>query len=106
MAAVGILAADKQVELIAGQITQRTPKGPRHSAICKRLETLLEGHLGDRALVRVQDPIQLDRYSEPEPDLAIVRPSTDFYTEQHPSPEGVYLLIEVADIAVRNYVRT
>jgi Uma2 family endonuclease len=97
MAEAGILAADEQVELLAGQIVQKMPKGPAHSALCKRMEKLLEPRLGDRALVRLQDPIQLDAYSEPEPDIAVVHPSESFYGDHHPIPREVYLIIEVSD---------
>ncbi len=91
MAEVGILSADERVELIAGQIIQKMPKGPRHSALCKRIEKLIERLLGDRVLVRLQDPIQLDSYSEPEPDIAIVHPSESFYEDHHPASNEIYL---------------
>jgi Uma2 family endonuclease len=39
----------------------------------------------------------LDRYSAPLPDVALLRPKTDFYSEAHPEPEDVLLLVEVAD---------
>lgn len=97
MAEVGILSADERVELLAGQIIQKMPKGPAHSALCKRLEKLLEQRLGAQVLVRLQDPIHLDDYSEPEPDIAVVQPQADFYATAHPSPTDVYLIIEVAD---------
>jgi Uma2 family endonuclease len=97
MAEVGILNADERVELLAGQIIQKMPKGPAHSALCKRLEKLLEQRLGDQVLVRLQDPIHLDDYSEPEPDIAVVRPQADFYATAHPTPADVHLIIEVAD---------
>jgi len=97
MAEVGILAADEQVELLAGQIVQQRLKGPAHSALCKRMEKLLERRLGDQALVRLQDPVQLDAYSEPEPDLAVVHPSESFYADRHPIPRDVYLIIEISD---------
>lgn len=101
MASVGILAADEQVELIAGQIIQKMPKGPAHSALCKRLEKLLEQRLGEQALVQLQDPIQLNPYSEPEPDIAVVCPSPNFYADRHPTPEDTYLVIEVADTTIQ-----
>lgn len=101
MAAAGILAADEQVELLAGHIIQKMPKGPAHSAFCKRLEKLLERRLGDRILVRLQDPIQLDPLSEPEPDIAIVKPRDDFYVTAHPIPDDVYWLIEIADTTIK-----
>ncbi|MEQ9234672.1 Uma2 family endonuclease [Coleofasciculus sp. E2-BRE-01] len=100
MAEVGILAADEKVELIAGQIIQKMPKGPAHSALCKRLEKCLEKLLGDQVLVRLQDPIQLDTYSEPEPDIAVVHPNANFYADYHPRPEEVYLIVEIADTTI------
>lgn len=101
MAEAGILAADEQVELLAGHIIQKMPKGPAHSAFCKRIEKLLESSLGERILVRLQDPIQLNPLSEPEPDIAIVQPRDDFYEAAHPSPEQVYWLIEIADTTIK-----
>ncbi|MGA1621959.1 MAG: Uma2 family endonuclease [Synechocystis sp.] len=100
MAEVGILGADERVELIAGQIIEKIPKGPVHSALCKRIEKLLEKRLADQGLVRLQDPIRLNRYSEPEPDLAVVHPSPNFYADRHPVPDDVYLIIEIADTSV------
>ena len=43
--------------------------------------------LGYRVLVRLQDPIQLDDYSESEPDIALVRPDPNFYADRHPTAE-------------------
>lgn len=106
MAEVGILAADEQVELITGQIVQKMPKGPAHSALCKRIEKLLERQLGEQVLVRLQDPIQLDRYSEPEPDIAVVHPRDDFYADHHPGPNEVYLIIEIADTTLNRDLGT
>ena len=97
MAEAGILAEDEPIELLAGQILQKIPKGPAHSAACKRVEKLLERSLGDRVLVRLQDPSQLDDYSEPEPDIALVRPDPNFYADRHPTAADVYLIVEIAD---------
>ncbi|MBP0019428.1 MAG: Uma2 family endonuclease [Cyanobacteria bacterium SBLK] len=106
MAEIGILGADERVELIAGQIIQKMPKGPAHSALCKRIEKLLEYRLSNRVLVRLQDPIQLDTYSEPEPDIAVVRPDRNFYGDRHPTPDEVYLLVEIADTTINRDLGT
>ncbi len=50
-----------------------------------------------RALIRVQGPIRLDDRSEPEPDLAILRPRPDFYSSGHPTPADVFFIVEVMD---------
>jgi Uma2 family endonuclease len=101
MADVGILGAEERVELIAGQIWQMAAKGAGHSAAVTRCDRVLRKVLGDRVLVRLQDPIQLDEYSEPEPDIAVVAPDADDYENNHPTPEQVYLVIEVADTTLK-----
>ena len=50
--------------------------------------------------VRCQNPLRLDDMSEPEPDIAILRPRADFYTTAHPGPADVLLVIEVADTSL------
>jgi hypothetical protein len=46
----------------------------------------------------VQHPVRLDRWSEPQPDLAVLRRRPDFYaTGERLGLAGVLLLIEVAD---------
>ena len=47
--------------------------------------------------VRVQNPVRLGEHSELQPDLALLRPRKLPYTEAHPGPEDVLLLVEVAD---------
>ena len=97
MAAAGIFREDDRVELLAGEIVQKTPIGSRHAACVSRLNRLLYERLGSECIVRVQDPIRLDDYSEPQPDLAVVKPRGDFYSDAHPTAAEVLLVIEVAD---------
>jgi Uma2 family endonuclease len=100
MAEVGILSEDDHVELIAGEILEMSPIGSRHAACVGRLNRILNRLVELDAIVRVQDPIRLDGYSEPEPDVALVKPRDDFYSREHPGPDDVLLLIEVADTSV------
>ena len=97
MAEANILTEEDRVELIAGQIVAMSPIGSRHAACVKRLNLLLGKMIGDSMLLGVQDPIALDAYSEPEPDLVLLRPRADFYATAHPSAGDVLLAIEVAD---------
>ena len=53
--------------------------------------------LGERVLVGVQDPVTLGEQSEPQPDIAILRPRADDYRSAHPCPEDAFLVIEVSD---------
>jgi len=101
MAEIGILDEDERVELLAGQIVKMAAKGTAHGAAVKRTEKLLENRLGNRVLVRLQDPVRLNNYSEPEPDIAVVIPDPLYYEDHHPTPSEIYLIIEVADTTLR-----
>ncbi len=93
----GILAEDDRVELINGEIVEMAPIGSRHAACVRRLNNLFSRQVGDRAVVGVQDPVRLDEYSEPQPDLTLLRPRPDYYAGGHPGPEDVLLVVEVAE---------
>src|SRR6266571_3346407 len=101
MAETGILAEDDRVELLDGEIVEMSPIGPRHAATVMRLDHLFNRLVGDRAFVSPQNPVRLDRYSEPEPDIAPVRPRADFYAAEHPSPRDTLLIVEVADTSLK-----
>lgn len=101
MVDAGILTEDDRVELLAGEIIQMTPIGHRHASTVRRLNRLLATAFGDAAEVDVQNPIALDESSEPQPDLALLRPSPDFYRSGHPRPADVLLLVEVAESSIQ-----
>lgn len=100
MAAAGVFSEDDRVELIEGEIIEMNPIGSRHAACVGRLTKLLERLVGDRAIVWVQNPVQVNDYSEPLPDVALLRPRDDFYAQANPQPADVFLIIEVADSSV------
>jgi Uma2 family endonuclease len=97
MGQVGIFSEDDRVELVCGEIIEMSPIGEPHAACVGRLtqETILM--LLRSAIVWVQNPVVLDGYSEPQPDVAVLRPRADFYGQAHPGPEDVLLVIEVSD---------
>jgi Uma2 family endonuclease len=97
MAHAGILHEDDRVELIEGEIIEMASIGSRHAACVDRLNRILVRQAGEDAVVRVQNPVRLSDLSEPQPDLALLRPRTDFYAERHPLPPDTILIIEVAD---------
>jgi hypothetical protein len=100
MARAGILPEDSRVELINGEIIDIAPIGSRHAAAVKQLTRILTRAVGDTAIVSVQDPIHLDPHTEPQPDLALLRPRDDFYKTAHPRAADVLLVIEVADTSL------
>ncbi len=95
MGEAGILHEDDRVELIEGEIVEMTAIGTRHFSCVNRLNRLLVMSVGEDAVVSVQNPVRLDEYTEPQPDLTVIRPRD--YRLSLPGPEDVLLLIEVSD---------
>ncbi|HET6629151.1 MAG TPA: Uma2 family endonuclease [Woeseiaceae bacterium] len=101
LAAAGSLRENDRVELLDGEIIDMTPIGSKHAAKVGYLTQLLMKAVGDRALVWTQNPARLGIYSEPQPDLMLLRPKTDFYASGHPVPEDILLIVEVADTSLK-----
>lgn len=97
MGQAGILAEDERVELIQGEIVQMPPIDAPHASFGDRLLSLIFPQVIGKAQMRVQYPILLLDNSSPQPDLALLRPRTDFYEQKHPVAADVYLLIEISD---------
>jgi Uma2 family endonuclease len=97
MGEAGILHEDARVELIDGEIIDMSPIGSRHSGTVNQLSRLFERAIDEHAIVAAQNPFVLGNDSEPQPDIALLKPRDDFYTRSHPRPDDVLLLIEVAD---------
>jgi Uma2 family endonuclease len=97
MIAAGVLTGDDRVELIRGQIITMAPQDPPHASNTSSFGNELVMIFAGIAWVRTQLPITLSDDSEPEPDIAIVRLTENRYRYQHPQPEDVFVIIEVAD---------
>jgi Uma2 family endonuclease len=100
MAAAGVFREDDRVELIEGEIIEMSPIGSRHAACVGRLSKFFERLAGDYAIVWVQNPVQINDYSEPLPDVALLKTRSDFYAQGKPQPADVLLIVEVADSSV------
>lgn len=102
MAESGLLTACDRTELLAGQVILMIAKGTPHVTALRLLATALDKELANQPFfVSTQDPIQLDNYSEPEPDLAIVRGNFLDYAAHHPTPNDICLIVEVADSTLK-----
>jgi Uma2 family endonuclease len=100
MAEAGILSEDDRVELIDGEIIKMSPSGSRHVACVNRLNAVLTSAIGRAAIVSVQNPFAVNDYSEPQPDIVILKPRNDFYAHSLPTAQDVLLIIEVADTSL------
>lgn len=89
------------VELLAGELIEMSPEGIPHAGLSSDAADYLRERLGSRVKVREAKPITLPDDSEPEPDIAIVRPLGGVYkTERHPYVEDIFWLIEYANTSL------
>ena len=100
MIAMGLLG-DRPVELLNGIVVDTAPEGPEHAYLADTNTKYLAQLLGNRATVRDGHPITLPGIadlhdSEPEPDIAIVKPLGPVYRQRHPYPEDIFWVIEYA----------
>jgi Uma2 family endonuclease len=86
----------QRVELIRGEIRQMNPIGANHAAIVNFLARWsIQSVSAEKVTCSIQNPIRLpESNSSPEPDIAWLVPKR---YPQHPLPNEVLLLIEVAD---------
>jgi Uma2 family endonuclease len=96
MALTGALEPDARVELIEGEVVHMPPIGSPHASMVDFLGHLLHRAVADRARVRGQLPVRLDKLSEPVPDIAVVKPRADRYKLSHPTAPDVLFIIEVS----------
>jgi hypothetical protein len=106
----GILQEGEPYELLDGEVIRKTDYpaypfsqativgiGKRHAASTKRINAVFADRLRGQAIVGVQDPVHLNEYSEPQPDISVLKLNPDFYLSAHPKPDEIYLLLEVSD---------
>ncbi|OCR02349.1 hypothetical protein BCD67_20340 [Oscillatoriales cyanobacterium USR001] len=114
MSEAGIFGNNERVELIDGEIIEMAAIGKRHAARVDRLARMFSRIPESLVIFRVQNPICLNDKSEPQPDIALVKPRADFYEESLPNSENIWLLVEVADttidydrdVKIPNYARS
>ena len=74
MGETGIFGPEDRLELIDGEILEMSPIGQRHAARVARATALFVRAFGDRAVVNPQNPLQLSDWTEPQPDIVILKP--------------------------------
>lgn len=97
MIASGVLDENDRVELLNGAIVEKMPKGPKRSVATYRIAKNFFKIFDEQAIVRVQDPIWLRDFSEPEPDIVVSVLKEDEYEDSHPTPDEIHLILEVSD---------
>jgi len=95
MAELGVLAPDEKLELIEGEIYKKmSPIGLPHLWCVMRLTKIFERVLGNKVFVSVQNPLRLDDYNEPEPDVVLFALEA---MNRQPTAKDALLVVEVSD---------
>jgi Uma2 family endonuclease len=101
MAEAGIFTEDDRVELIEGEIIQMSAIGHRHMVCVNCANDLLTSALRGKAVVSIQNPLRLNQYNEPQPDIVVFKWRADYYASKPYMPEDTLFVIEVSDTTLR-----
>ena len=94
---IGFFRDDERIELIEGILVPMPPMSSLQAACIRRLQNRFTLDLQGQVVVSVQLPLTIVRLtSEPEPDIALLKPKPSGYSQGHPSPADVLLALEVS----------
>jgi Uma2 family endonuclease len=100
MIELGMLKDYEKAEIIEGELIKKMPIGERHAYVVDVLNRFFVKNVPDSVLVRIQNPIRLSDYSEPEPDLALAD-LRKYDGKRHPRPSEIILIVEVSDSTLK-----
>lgn len=95
MVDVGVLGPDDRVELIDGEIVVISPEKSHHAAVIDLVADTLRESFGPGRTVRIQHPLALGIWSEPEPDVCVVEGTPRDHLSARPT--SALLVVEVSD---------
>ncbi len=100
LADAGLFGEDDHIELLNGELIVMHAIGKRHAQAVTNLTMDFADHARKRFMVSPRNPVWLDEMSEPEPDIVLV-PWRRKAGESHPTPNDVFLIVEIADSSLR-----
>lgn len=100
MIELGLLKNYEKAEIIEGELIQKMPIGDRHAFAVDTLNRFFIKNVSDDILVRIQNPVRLTDYNEPEPDITLAD-LTKFDGKRHPRPAETLLIVEVSDSTLK-----
>ncbi len=73
----------------------------RHASYANYLIEFLRDVLGKSVIISPQNPIVLNDFSEPQPDIAILKRREDFYRNESATAKDVLIVMEIADTTLK-----
>jgi len=103
MIELGMLQDYEKAEIIEGEMIKQMTIGDRHAYVVDVLNRFFSRNLVDEVLVRVQNPLRLTDFDEPQPDI-VLADLTKYDGKRHPRANEAILVVEVSD-STRKYDR-
>jgi hypothetical protein len=97
----GVFDKYDRVQLLEGRIVDKMTHKPRHDASVDLTQNAIATLLPTTWRVRCQSAITTDD-SEPELDIAVVRGPARRYSQRHPRPRDIGLIVEIGDATLRD----
>jgi len=95
MGAAGIFINKPKVELIDGEIYVKNPRNTKENAHIDKASEFFARTSLEEIQVRTRGSIRTDNYSEPNPDIAILKYKENFYSNKQATAKDTYLIIEI-----------
>lgn len=100
MIELGMLKDCEKAEIIEGELIKKMTVGDRHAFVVDVINRIFNRILPDEILVRIQNPVRLSDFNEPEPDI-VLADLTKYDGKRHPRPAEILLLVEVSDSTLK-----
>lgn len=98
---MGIFKPEERIELWEGEFVEMSPIGKRHAGIVAGMTAYLNHLFFRKFVVWSQNPIILNDFSEPQPDVCVLEGRDDFYRNENATAKDVLLAMEVSDSTVK-----
>jgi len=96
MVETDVFQPEARLELLDGEIIEMSPQKSPHATAVSLITEALRGGFGTGFSIRGQMPLVLNDYSEPEPDVAVVKGNIRDYTDRHPAPPSSWSKSSIA----------
>ncbi len=96
---LGLISDYEKAEIIDGELIVKMTIGNRHAQKVDLLNRFFVKNVSDDIRVRIQNPLRISDYHEPEPDV-VLADLTKYDGDRHPRADEVILLVEVADVSL------
>jgi Uma2 family endonuclease len=100
MIELGLIKDYEKAEIIDGELIRKMSVGDKHAFIVDILNEFFVRNTSNEIRVRIQNPLRLTDFHEPEPDI-VLSDLTKYDGKRHPRPAETLLVIEVSDSTLK-----